>query len=109
MRLGICKGAYILTFCSELQARLDDPYRVRCRSSGDTRKRRGREVYIRVLLPVVEVVGNDLFPIAVGKEIDRTRRYDAYERWYKTLEKGTERLIPVDITDDMKRLDEIPQ
>jgi hypothetical protein len=45
-------------------------------------------MYVGVLLPIVEFVGDDAFPVPIREEIDRTGGYDAYECRSKTFEQS---------------------
>ena len=52
---------------------------------------------VGVLDAAVELLSNDLLPVAVGEEVYRPGRDDPYERRPETLEQGARRFIPVDI------------
>ena len=64
-----------------MESRFDYPDRVGRSSCYNTCVRGCDKVYPRILLAVVEVVGNDLFSIAVGEEVDRAGRDDSYKCW----------------------------
>jgi len=54
-------------------------------------------MYVGVLLPIVEFVGENTFPIPIREEVDRTGGYDAYECGSKTLEQSAKGFFAVDI------------
>ena len=62
----------------QLQACFDDPYRVRRRPCDDAGDGSGRQVDVRVFLAIVEIVGDDVFAVAVRPEIDGTGGDHAY-------------------------------
>ena len=122
--------------CVELEARLDDPDRVRRGAGRDAGDGRGGEVHPRVLLTVVEGVGDDLLAVAVREEVDGPCGDDADEGGPEALEQRARRLLAVDVPasalrmsigvacwmmqmemgrwgrdvpDDMRRLDEVPE
>jgi hypothetical protein len=69
----------------ELQARLDDPDRIRRRARGDARYGGGAEVDVGVFLAVVELVGDDLLSVAIREEIYRPRGDDPHQSGHETL------------------------
>ena len=70
----------------ELQARLDDPDRVRRGAGGDARDGGGAEVHVGVFASAVEPVGDDLLSVSVREEVYRARGDDADECGHETLE-----------------------
>jgi len=93
-----CPHLLYLTRSRELHSRLHHPDGICGCPGDDTCDGSGREVYIRVFLPVVEGVGDDLLAIAVREEVDRTGRDYAYECWGEAFEERTGRFFTVDVT-----------
>ena len=69
----------------ELQARLDDPDRIRRRAGGDARDGGSAEVDVGVFLAGVESVGDDLLSVAIREEIYRARGNDSHQSGHETL------------------------
>ena len=54
-------------------------------------------MYVGILLPVVEFIGDDTFPVSICEEDERTGGYDAYECRSKTFEQSAKGFFAVDI------------
>ena len=81
----------------ELEAGLDDPDGVRRGAGCDAGDGGGSEVNPRVLLAVVEGVGDDLLAVAVREEVDGPRGDDADEGGPEALEQRARGLFAVDV------------
>lgn len=89
---------HFLVALRKLQPGLDHPNWV-CRCAGhDARDRSSRQVYPAVLLPVVELFGDEALAVSVGEEVNGARRDDADECGSKAFEECTEGLFTIDIT-----------
>ena len=60
-----------------------------------------------VLLAVVELGSEDVFPVPVCPEVDRACGDDADESWAETFEEGSWGFVIVNILDDVARFDEM--
>ena len=81
----------------ELETGLDDPDGVRRGAGRDACDGGGSEVDPRVLLAVVEGVGDDLLAVAVREEVDGPRGDDADEGGPEALEQRARGLFAVDV------------
>ena len=60
-------------------------------------------MYIGIFLSVVELIGDDMFAIAIGEEVYRARGDDADERGPEALEQRARGLVSRDISTFPKR------
>ena len=61
-------------------------------------------MYPGCLFSIVELVGNDLFAISVGEEVDRPRWYNTNKCGSQALKERTRRLLLIDIPNYMNTL-----
>lgn len=73
----------------QLETGFDDPDRVCAYCGADSCEGGGGEMNERSFNAIIEVVGDELFAVAVGEEVDRASGYDADKGGTQTLEESS--------------------
>jgi len=84
-----------------LKSSFDDPDRVRGGSCYYTCVRSCEEVHPWIFLAIVEGIGNNLFAVAVGEEVDRSSWDYPYKCRSQAFEQSSRRFVAVYVTAKM--------